>query len=82
MQRLLKGGTYSRRGPSVCNFQSMKGSVELNSLSLKFFCYITWLLYQLIRRDAGRLANEALNVKSYCFLETIAKRFKNYKLSY
>ena len=44
---------------TVCNFQSMKCSVELNSLLSKFFCYITWLLYQLIRRDTGRLANEA-----------------------
>ena len=32
--------------------------MELNGLLLKFFCYITWLLYQLIRRDTGRLANE------------------------
>ena len=38
----------------------MKSPVELNSLLSKFFCYITWLLYQLIRRDTGRLANEAL----------------------
>ena len=42
----------------VCNFQSMKSPVELNSLLSKFFCYITWLLYQLIRRDTGRVANE------------------------
>ena len=28
---------------AVCNFQSMKSPVELNSLSSKFFCYITWL---------------------------------------
>ena len=27
---------------SVCYFLSMKSPVELNSLSLKFFCYITW----------------------------------------
>ena len=44
---------------SVCNFQSMKYPVELNSLLSKFFCYITWLLYHLIRRDIGRLTNEA-----------------------
>ena len=37
----------------------MKIPVELNGLLSKFFCYITWLLYQLIRRDIGRLANEA-----------------------
>ena len=27
---------------SVCNFQSMKSLVELNSLFSKLFCYITW----------------------------------------
>ena len=44
---------------SVCNFQSIKSPVELNGLLSKFFCYTTWLLYQLIRRDTGRLVNEA-----------------------
>ena len=29
---------------SVCNFQSMKSPVELNSLFSKFFCYITWFV--------------------------------------
>ena len=29
---------------SVCNFQSMKTPVELNSLLWKFFCYITWFV--------------------------------------
>ena len=29
---------------SVCNFQSMKSPVELNSPLLKFFCYITWFV--------------------------------------
>ena len=28
----------------VCNFQSMKTPVELNSLLSKFFCYITWFV--------------------------------------
>ena len=37
----------------------MKSPVELNSLLLKFFYYITCLLYQLIRRDTGRLADDA-----------------------
>ena len=37
----------------------MKSPVELNSLLSKFFCYIIWLLYQLIRRDTGLLENEA-----------------------
>ena len=27
---------------SVCNFQSMKSPVELNSLFSKFFGFITW----------------------------------------
>ena len=43
----------------VYNFQSMESPVELNRLLSRFFCYITWLLYQLIRSDTGRLANEA-----------------------
>ena len=50
---------------SVCNFQSMKSSVKLNGLLPKFFCYITWLLYQLIRRDTGRLANEAFTLNPF-----------------
>ena len=29
---------------SVCNFQSMKSPVELNSLLSKFFCYVTWFV--------------------------------------
>ena len=29
---------------SVCNFQSMKSPVELNSLFSKFFCYTTWFV--------------------------------------
>ena len=43
---------------SVCNFQSMKSSVELNSLLSIFFDISPGQLYHLIRRDAGRLANE------------------------
>ena len=42
----------------VCNFQSMNSPVELKSLFSKFFCYIIWLLYHLIRQDTGRLANK------------------------
>ena len=38
----------------VCNFQSMKSPVELNSLLLKFFCHVTWF----DKREAGGLANE------------------------
>ena len=40
---------------SACNFQSMKGPVELNSLFLKFFCYIAWF----DEHDTGGLANGA-----------------------
>ena len=29
---------------TVCNFQSMKSPLELNSLFSKFFCYITWFV--------------------------------------
>ena len=43
---------------TVCNFQSMKSLLELNSLSSKFFCYITWCIISPIRRDTGRLSNE------------------------
>ena len=47
-----------KKKKTVCNFQSMKSLMELNSLLSKFFCYITWLLCQLIRRNTGQLANE------------------------
>ena len=49
--------TYQKK-KTVCNFQSMKSPMELNSLLSKFFCYITWLLCQLVRRNTERLANE------------------------
>ena len=34
---------YEKLG-AVCNFQSMKGPVELNSLFSKYLCYITWFV--------------------------------------
>ena len=37
---------------SGCNFQSIKGFVELNSLFLTFFCYITWFDETLATQDA------------------------------
>ena len=43
---------------TVCNFQFMKSPLELNSLLSKLF-FSPGLLYHLIRRDTGRLANEA-----------------------
>ena len=33
--------TYLKLSSPACNFQSMKGPVELNGLLSKFFCYIT-----------------------------------------
>ena len=65
---------------SVCNFQSMKRPVELNSLLLKFFCYITWLVISPGQTRHWTTCKRGLYVKSYCFFETIAQRFKNYKL--
>ena len=77
--------TYSTRGTSavilvslksVCNFQTMKSPVKLNSLLSKFFCYITVVWW-----DATL---ETLEMILLCqiplFRETIAYRFKNYKL--
>ena len=54
---LIKPFQFSRKQFVI--FNPWKSSVELNSLLSKFFCYIIWLLYQLIRRDTGRLENEA-----------------------
>ena len=70
-----------RASNTVCNFQSMKSPVELNSLLSKFFCYITWYV---ISPDQTRLwttCKRGLYVKSFCFFETIPYRFKNYKLN-
>ena len=66
---------------TVCNFQSMKSSVELNSLLSKFFCYITWFVISLDWTRLWTTCQRGLYRQSYCFLETIAQRFKNYKLN-
>ena len=58
----------------------MKNPVELNSLLSKFF-YITRLLYQLIRRDTGRLANEAITSNPIVTSKQKLNGLKNYKLS-
>ena len=42
-ERVINTTTVS----SVSNFQSMKSSVELNSLLSKFFCCITWFVTSL-----------------------------------
>ena len=44
---------------TIWNFQSKEIPVELNSLFSKLFCLSPGLLYHLIRREIGRLANEA-----------------------
>ena len=49
---------------SVCNFQTMKSPVELNSLYQNSFLMSPGLLYHLIRRESGRLANEAFTSNS------------------
>ena len=69
---------------TVCNFQSMKNPVELDSLLSKLFCYIPcFAVYYLISPDQAphqTTCKRGLYVKSYCFFEIIAQRFKNYKL--
>ena len=35
---------FSKNSGAVCNFQSMKCPVELNSLFSKFFYYTTWFV--------------------------------------
>ena len=53
---------------SVYNFSSMRSPVELTSLLIKFFCYVTEF-------DEGRNwrpANEVYFFKSYYFFERIS----------
>ena len=38
----LKQWLNSLKITNVCDFQSMKSAVELNSFLLKFFCCVTW----------------------------------------
>ena len=66
-QKWILGSKFQKSKSAVCNFQSMKSSVELNSLLSKFFYYITWLLYQLIRCDTGRVANEAFTSNPFVY---------------
>ena len=63
-----KSGSLKKYTITVCNLQSMKSSVELNSLFLKFFCYIIWF----DETRHWRPCKRGLYVKSYCFFETIA----------
>ena len=59
---------------TVCNFQSMKTPVELNSLLSKFFCYITWLDATMDDLQPRPLRQILL------FLWNNGLTFKNYKL--
>ena len=65
---------------TVCNFQSMKSPVELNSLLSKFFCYITWFVISPYQTRQWTTSIRGLYVKSYCFFEAMAQRVKNCKL--
>ena len=65
---------------TTCNFKSMKSFVDLNSLFSKIFCYITWYVIPLVQMGQWMTCKRGLYVKSYCFFQTIAQRFKNYKL--
>ena len=62
---------------SVCNFQSMKSPVELSSLFLKLFCYITWfdqtrhwapLRTRPLRQILLFLRNNSLPITNHLFL--------------
>ena len=58
----------NRNNIPVCNFQSMKSPMELNSFFLELFCYI-------ICSDEMRNwmpCKRGLYVKRYCFFEIIA----------
>ena len=63
---------------TVCNFQSRKSPVELNSLLSKLFCYITWLVISPDYRRHWTTCKRGLYVKSYCSPETIAQRIKEH----
>ena len=62
--------------PTVCNFQSMKSPAELNSLFSKFFCFVTWFFMSPGQTRHWTAYKRGLQVKSYCFFETIAQRLK------
>ena len=52
----------------VCNFQSMKSTVDLNSILWKFFWYVTWFH----ERRNWKACKQGLFLKSYRFFETMA----------
>ena len=56
---------------SVCNFQSMKTPLELNSLFSNFFRYITWFVVSPDYTRHWTTCKRGLYVKSYCYFETI-----------
>ena len=57
---------------SVCNFQSMKSPVELNSIFSKFFWYINWSVISPNSTRQWTTWKRGIYVKSYCLFETIA----------
>ena len=61
---------------TVCNIQSMKTPVELNSLLSKFFCFITWFVISPDYTRYWTTCKRDLYVKSYCFFETILNGLK------
>ena len=61
---------------SVCNFQSMNSPVELNSLSSKFFCYITRFVTSPAQTRERTTCKRGLYVKQCCFSETVAYGLK------
>ena len=69
----------ARQTTIVCNFQSIKSPVELNSLFSKFFCCIIWFVKSPDYTRNWTTCKQGLYVKSYYFFETIVCRFKNYK---
>ena len=63
---------FHRFAVSVCNFQSVKSPVELNSLLSKFFSYIIWFVISPDKTQHWTTCKRGLYAKSYCFIETIA----------
>ena len=63
----------------VCNFQSMKSPMKLNSLWSKFFYYITCLLYQLVVISLDDLQTRLLH-KILLLLGNNSLTIKNYQL--
>ena len=57
-------------------FKSVESPVELNSLLLKFFCFVTWF----DEKRNWRPCKRDLYLKIYCCFEIISQWFKNCRL--